>query len=110
MLLGAVWCTPNVLAQHESHQQSKQAHAEKKHQSKAQAERQALCPIMGGEINPTVLAEIDGRTVYFCCPGCKKGFLKDKAANFKKLDEQIERNKTAWAKKCAAADKVHKKP
>ena len=221
LLLGTVWCTPKVLAQHEGHQQGKQAQAEKKHQSESQAERQALCPVRGdpinkasytyyrdrrvyfccdmckapfekdpgkyadavraqweilkpvrvqvrcpvtgerlkkldvyveaehgriyfasedaqakwqkdsepfkkglegsytyqthcpimdGEINPTVLAEIDGRTVYFCCPGCEKGFLKDKAANFKKLDEQIETNKKAWAKKHAAADKAHKKP
>lgn len=60
---------------------------------------QTDCPIMGGEINPAVSAKIDGRTVYFCCPACEKGFLKDKAANFKKLDAQIAKNKAAAAKR-----------
>ena len=60
---------------------------------------QTNCTIMGGEIDPNVSAEIDGRTVYFCCPGCIEGFKKDKVASFKKLDEQIAKNKSAMAKR-----------
>lgn len=32
---------------------------------------QVHCPVMGGAINPGLSAEIDGKTVYFCCKMCE---------------------------------------
>jgi YHS domain-containing protein len=65
---------------------------------------QTNCPIMGGQINPAVYSEVDGRTVYFCCPGCEKKFVADKDANFKKVDEQIKKNKAAMEKRHGKKD------
>src|SRR5690606_16502261 len=39
-----------------------------------------LCPIMGNEFTiseSSPSTEIDGKTVYFCCPGCADAFAKD---------------------------------
>lgn len=65
---------------------------------------QTKCPIMGGQINPSVYSVIDGRTVYYCCPGCDKKFVADKEANFKKIDEQIKKNKAAMQKRHGQKD------
>lgn len=59
---------------------------------------QTNCVMCGHEIDGSVSAEIDGRRVYFGCQGCIDGFKDDKADSFTKLDEQIKKNKEAWAK------------
>lgn len=39
--------------------------------------RQALCPVMGGAVNPELYADYGGFRVYFCCAGCREPFLKE---------------------------------
>jgi rhodanese-related sulfurtransferase len=36
----------------------------------AALEPQKTCPVMGGKINKAVYADVNGKRVYACCPGC----------------------------------------
>jgi YHS domain-containing protein len=38
---------------------------------------QTTCPVMGGEIDPTVYTDYHGVRVYFCCPPCIETFEAD---------------------------------
>jgi len=50
---------------------------------------QTKCPVMNGEIDPgTFITLKTGQTIYFCCKGCDKKFLKDPAKYAPKLAEQ----------------------
>jgi YHS domain-containing protein len=50
---------------------------------------QTTCPVMGEEIDPTAYIKLKtGQTVFFCCPGCDKKFLKDPAKYAPKLEAQ----------------------
>jgi Cu+-exporting ATPase len=40
---------------------------------------QVHCPVMGGLINPKLSAEVDGKTVYFCCKMCEPRYKEDPA-------------------------------
>lgn len=60
---------------------------------------QTTCPIMGGDIDPTVSGTYKGRTVYYCCAMCDKKFQKDPAKYLAKIDEEIKANKAAMAKR-----------
>jgi YHS domain-containing protein len=57
---------------------------------------QTVCVIGGGVIDPAASKEVDGKTIYFCCPACIDPFMKDKAANLKQVDEQVKANRAAW--------------
>ncbi len=57
---------------------------------------QTVCVIGGGVIDPAASKEVDGKTIYFCCPACYDAFTKDKAASLKAVDEQIKANRTAY--------------
>ena len=35
-----------------------------------------------------MFADVDGKRVYFCCPGCDKKFLEDAKANVKKMEAE----------------------
>ena len=48
---------------------------------------QTNCPVRGGEIDKEVFVDVDGKRVYFCCPGCDSKFLKDASANVKKMEK-----------------------
>jgi YHS domain-containing protein len=37
----------------------------------------AVCPVMGGKINPKLYVDHNGQRVYFCCPSCIEVFKKD---------------------------------
>ena len=43
---------------------------EKKHDSAKAAISQKSCPVMGGKINAKYYADVKGKRVYVCCPGC----------------------------------------
>jgi len=45
---------------------------------------QTLCPVMGGKIDSTAYADIQGQRVYLCCPGCSKALKSDPDKYFKK--------------------------
>jgi YHS domain-containing protein len=49
---------------------------------------QTNCPVMGGKIDSTSYADIQGQRVYFCCPMCEKGLRKDPDKYFKKAAEE----------------------
>jgi YHS domain-containing protein len=75
---------------------------------------QTICVTDGSVIDPAASREVDGKTIYFCCPACYDAFMKDKAANLKAVDEQIKANRTAWIghvlqEKLAEAAKASKK-
>lgn len=57
---------------------------------------QVMCPCGAGESKPEVSLVHDGRTIYFCCPGCAKGFQHDPAVFMQELDARIEANRKAW--------------
>jgi len=64
---------------------------------------QTLCTCGHGEIDPTVAAEFKGRTIYFCCPGCRAAFEREPARFLKQLDEQMAANEKAWRAQQVAA-------
>lgn len=49
---------------------------------------QTNCPVMGGKIDSTSYADIQGQRVYFCCPMCEKSLRKDPDKYFKKAAEE----------------------
>lgn len=69
---------------------------------------QTKCVVMGGEIDPTAVKEIDGKKVYFCCMDCESKFMADKEGSFKKLAEQMKTNEQAYAKLRAEHAKLGK--
>jgi YHS domain-containing protein len=48
---------------------------------------QTMCPVMGGPIDKNCKIEYQGKTVYFCCPGCIEPFKKDPAKYLSKLPQ-----------------------
>lgn len=67
---------------------------------------QTKCIVMGGDVDPAAMKQIDGKKVYFCCIGCETKFSADKEGSFKKLDAQMKANESAYAKLRAS----HAKP
>jgi len=50
---------------------------------------QTTCPVMGGEIDPTVYTDLPGgKRVYFCCPGCIDKLLEKPEKFAEKLARQ----------------------
>lgn len=45
---------------------------------------QTVCPIMGGKIDRSIYADVQGQRVYFCCSACIDTFKKDVDTYFKK--------------------------
>jgi YHS domain-containing protein len=46
---------------------------------------QKTCPVMGGDIDPKVYTDYQGKRIYFCCPSCIDDFKKDPAKYLAKL-------------------------
>ncbi len=50
---------------------------------------QTKCPVMGGDIDPTVFTKLStGETIYYCCPGCDKPLRANPAKYNKNLVSQ----------------------
>lgn len=49
---------------------------------------QAVCPVMGGNINKDVYLDYQGQRIYFCCPACIEVFKKNPEKYLQKLKEQ----------------------
>jgi YHS domain-containing protein len=61
---------------------------------------QTKCPVMGGDINPTVFGDLpSGQRIYYCCPACDEKLKKDPAKYAAKLAEQGIKLDTKEAKK-----------
>ncbi|HSR87350.1 MAG TPA: hypothetical protein VLL07_00230 [Pontiella sp.] len=40
-------------------------------QAEVEAGKQTMCPVMRGQkINPNLYADVNGKRIYVCCPGC----------------------------------------
>ena len=53
------------------------------------APENAICPVMGNEVDPEVYVDYEGRRIGFCCPGCDKLFLEDPAKYLGKVDAEL---------------------
>jgi len=51
------------------------------------AKIQTTCPVMGGKINRKQYADVDGKRIYVCCPGCIGTIKADPAKFIKKLEK-----------------------
>lgn len=49
--------------------------------------KQQTCPVMGGDINPELYTEYEGKKVYFCCEGCKEKFEANPEEYLSKLPQ-----------------------
>jgi hypothetical protein len=47
---------------------------------------QTKCPVMGGKINKKQFADVNGKRIYVCCPGCIKKIKADPAKYVKQLE------------------------
>lgn len=54
----------------------------------AKGKPQAVCPVMGGNINKDVYVDYQGERYYFCCPACIELFKKDPEKFIKKMKDQ----------------------
>lgn len=59
-----------------------------KTEAKKELKNQTNCPVMGGAIDSSVFADVQGQRVYFCCPKCISKFKADSDTYFKKAAEQ----------------------
>jgi YHS domain-containing protein len=57
---------------------------EKKTESKAQT----TCPVMGGKINKAQYADVKGKRIYVCCPGCIGKIKADPDKYIKKMEAE----------------------
>jgi len=53
-----------------------------------QPKTQTVCPVLGGNIDPKVYVDYQGKRLYFCCQGCDAEFKKDPEKYMKKLQDQ----------------------
>lgn len=66
---------------------------------------QTKCPVMGGEIDPTVFTQLPtGETIYYCCAGCDKPLRKNPAKYNKSLVSQGITINWAEVKKAEGGD------
>lgn len=56
-------------------------------QEKAQ-KKQATCPVMGGKINKAQYADVKGKRIYVCCPGCIGKIKADPDTYIKKMEAE----------------------
>jgi YHS domain-containing protein len=63
---------------------------------------QTVCPCGYGDIRPDVSLEYKGRTLYFCCPGCRDAFRRNPEPMLKQMHQRIEANKRRWEQQQAA--------
>lgn len=53
----------------------------------ATVKAQTVCPVMGGKINKAQYADVDGKRIYVCCPGCIGKIKANPAKYVKKLED-----------------------
>lgn len=61
----------------------------------AEGRPQAMCPVMGGKINPKLFVDADGYRIYVCCAGCIGAVKADPQKYIEKMKaEGVEIEKT----------------
>ena len=79
------------------------AQAEHPTAPKKAPKKQTTCPVMGGKINKTQYADVKGKRIYVCCPGCIGKIKADPDQYIKQLEDKgIVLDKTP--KKAAARE------
>lgn len=53
-----------------------------------QVKAQTICPVMGGEVNPKLYVDAEGKRIYVCCQGCIAPLKADPAKYIKQLEDQ----------------------
>jgi YHS domain-containing protein len=65
-------------------------------EKKAEPKKQTTCPVMGGTVNKAQYADVQGKRIYVCCPGCIGKIKADPDKYIKQLEaEGIEIDKAA---------------
>jgi hypothetical protein len=54
----------------------------------AEVKVQTTCPVMGGKINKKQFADVKGKRIYVCCPGCIGTIKADPDKYIKKLEKE----------------------
>ncbi len=52
------------------------------------AKMQTTCPVMGGKIDKSQYADVQGKRIYVCCPGCVAKVKADPEKYIKKLEAE----------------------
>jgi len=55
-------------------------------EKKAEPKKQTTCPVMGGKINKAQYADVKGKRIYVCCPGCIGKIKADPDKYIKQLE------------------------
>ena len=50
--------------------------------------KQTTCPVMGGKINKAQYADVNGKRIYVCCPGCIGKIKADPGKYIKQLEAE----------------------
>lgn len=68
---------------------------------------QTTCPVMGGKVDKSLYADVDGKRIYVCCPGCVAKVKANPGKYIKKLEaEGVQIAKTP-KKKAASNEHDH---
>ena len=78
----------------------------KKHEAK---KAQETCPVMGGKINKSLYADVNGHRVYVCCKGCISTIKKDPDKYIKVLKDKGETVAKVQEKCPVMGGKINKK-
>jgi YHS domain-containing protein len=62
--------------------------AEEQEQERAALKPQTVCPVMGGKINRTQFADVKGKRIYVCCPGCIRAIESQPDKYIEKLESR----------------------
>jgi YHS domain-containing protein len=57
-------------------------------EKKAEPKKQTTCPVMGGKINKAQYADVQGKRIYVCCPGCIGKIKADPDKYIKQLEAE----------------------
>jgi hypothetical protein len=50
--------------------------------------KQTTCPVMGGKINRAQYADVKGKRIYVCCPGCIGKIKADPDKYIKQMEDE----------------------
>jgi len=49
---------------------------------------QTTCPVMGGDIDPSLYVDVEGKRIYVCCSGCISKIKSEPEKYIKKLEDE----------------------
>lgn len=57
---------------------------------------QTTCGTCENPVRPDVSRDLNGRVVYFCCPGCRGAFDSDRVGFLHDVEREMKANREAW--------------